>query len=522
MFARITVLVLFIALLCAPFLFEPEREPPPSDARELIIITPHNEQIRTEFARAFDIWHQAHYGERVNVIYNVPGGTSEIRAMLIAQFEAAIKAGNEPGGNADLVFGGGTYEHDFKLKPGVTVKQDGASVDVSISVPVDFDDAWLSAVYGENMIGGVHLYDPDHHWFGTALSGFGIVYNRDALEQVGVDEPVYWSDLCDPKLRGWLALVNPAQSGSVTTALQAILDRRGWQQGWRILRRAAANGRYFSASSLKPPVDVSRGDAAMGICIDFYGRYEAQAVKEAGDPDRVGYVDPPGVSTIDPDPISMLRNAPHPELAKRFIEFCLTADAQSLWQFSAEDAGADGLGPHRFELRRMPVLRSMYAEHFDRMIDQVNPFDLATAVENQNTSIRSFIDIVFAGMAMDSHEHLKEAWNAIVEHPAYPETGGIVTAADVDDPTLKRMLELFDTMPGVEGPDGGMYSLAGTEHLRTVRYGWLKREWADANLWSAEANPKDVLRRSFAHFFRDQYTEIVDLAEGCGNIPPDA
>lgn len=512
--SRIAVLVCFFALLGVPFLFRPSQPPPPADARRLIIITPHNEQIRWEFARAFDEWHYDNYGERVNVIYSVPGGTTEIRRMLVAQFSAAAEAGREPGGDADLVFGGGSYEHTL-LKRGVRVFVNGEHRDVPISTPVDFDDRWLYEIYGPNVIGDTQLYDPDKHWFGTALSGFGIVYNRDVLRNRGLPEPTHWEQLCDPALRGWVALVNPGQSGSITTAFDTILQRRGWEHGWRVLRRAAANARYFSASALKPPTDVSQGNAAMGICIDFYGRYQAQALVAAGRADRVGYVDPPGATTIDPDPISMLRNAPHPEVARRFIQFCLTEQAQALWQFHVDDGHADGLGPRRFELRRLPVLRSVYEKHMQRMVDEVNAFDLAAPLDDPHPDFRSFVVVMFSAMAMDTHHDLVRAWDAIVSHPAYPTAsgaGGIVTADDVDDPQLVRMLELFDAMPTIAGLNGERFSLADRANLSTIRQGWLREGWAGSGLWNPESTPADEMRRQFGRFFRETYQEIEGLS----------
>jgi iron(III) transport system substrate-binding protein len=546
---RISILVAFVILLVMPLVLRPSREAPPADAKRLIIITPHNEQIRTEFACAFDAWHVKNFGERVEVLWNVPGGTSEIRKMLQAQFKSAIEAGREPGGDADLVFGGGSYEHNIQLKGGVQIDlrqlhrdelaliekqhadpqqrldamqaflvdrygerlESNFTITEPIITPVDFDDRWLREVYGENDIGGVRLYDPDLHWFGTALSGFGIMFNRDCLALLEIEAPTYWSDLCHPKLQGWIAGVNPGQSGSVTTAFQAILDRRGWARGWQILRRSAANARYFSGSSLKPPTDVSNGDAAMGICIDFYGRYQSHAIALAGDPDRLGYVDPPGVSTIDPDPISMLRNAPHPKLAKRFIEFCISPEGQSLWQFRTDDT-TDDLGPEQFELRRLPIIRSMYDRYADRMIDDVNPYVLAAEVENPNSNRRSFIALIYAAAAMDTHEDLRAAWEAITSHPAYPETASIVSSDEVSDSTLREMLRLFDAMPDVPGPDDSMYSMQTDEHLGTIKAGWLRGGWKDAGLWPAAANPRDVLRRQWTRFFRSNYCRIVQLA----------
>src|SRR5262245_27417117 len=124
---RIAIVLCLAALLGVPLLFRPSDAVPggPSgDAQTLIIITPHNEQIRYEFARAFDRWHSRTYGQRVKVVYNVPGGTTEIRRMLESQYTAALEQGREPGGDADLVFGGGTREHT-RLKEGVSTTRDG-------------------------------------------------------------------------------------------------------------------------------------------------------------------------------------------------------------------------------------------------------------------------------------------------------------------------------------------------------------------------------------------------------------
>jgi ABC-type Fe3+ transport system substrate-binding protein len=513
---RIAIVVSLVLLIGLPFVMRPEVAAEPANAARLIIITPHNEQIRTEFGRAFSAWHERQHGRPVSIAWSTPGGTSEIRKMLVSEYTAALvdqrrddDGSLRAGGNHDLMFGGGSYEHGV-LKQ--TISAPGIEETTTISVPVDFDPAWLSSVYGDNRVGDGVLYDPERHWFGTALSGFGIVYNREVLAELGVPEPVYWSDLADPALRGWIALVNPGQSGSITTAFDAILQQRGWERGWQILRRAAANARYFSASSPRAPIDVSLGDAAVGICIDFYGRYQSQAVKDAGGGDRVGYVDPPGVTMIDPDPISMLRGAPHADVARRFIEFCLTPEAQSLWQFRDDDPGEDGLGPARFELRRMPVLRSMYEPaYFDRFIDRANPFEIARPFAHPNRNIRSFVAPLFAGLAIENHEQLRHAWEAIVAHPAYPDTREIVTAADVDDPELAAMLGRFDAMPAVAGPGGTTYDLADPETLGAVKTGWLRSPgWRDEGLWPRDASPADVLRRDFVAFFREQYERIAD------------
>lgn len=500
-----------LVLIGIPLVLRADRESPADSANRVIIITPHNEQIRYEFGRGFARWHEKEYGEPATVIWSSPGGTSEIRKLLQSLYAEDLASDREPGGSFDLVFGGGSVEYEqFKKSDAVKIP---SGKTCSLTVAVDFPVAWLDRTYGDNEIGSSRLFDPEKKWFGTALSGFGIVFNRDALKETGAREPEVWLDLCQPRLFGWVALGNPAQSGSIQKSFDIVLQRHGWQEGWQVLRRAAGNARYFSASATKVPIDVSMGEAAAGVSIDFYGRYQSQSAYAAGRSDRVGYVDPPGLSAIDPDPIAMLRGAPNPVIAERFMRFCLSDEGQALWQFRPDSSAAAALGPHQFELRRLPIRRSLYASHFEQFVDRVNPFELAKPLE-ENRQYWRFIPIVFTAAAIENHPAMKAAWKAIIEHPAYPrDRDGIVSAADVEDSTLRRMLALFDAMP--EAPalmDGASeptaLSLADPTNLPKVT-----AAMQDRSLWHVQTTPEQALRRQFSRFFRDNYAEIVKLAE---------
>lgn len=501
--SHVAIVAAMAVLLGVPLITRERTPDVAAGARRLIIITPHNEQIRYEFGRAFSRWHERRFGQPVQVIWNAPGGTTEIRRTLVAQFTAALRSGQEPGGAADLVMGGGEFEY-ARFKQPISVTVGGEVRTTTITVPVDFSDEWLHDVYGENQIGSSRLFDPDKYWFGTALSSFGIVYNRDVLTSLGVSEPLYWRDLCDPALLGWVSVGNPANSGSITKSFDTILQRHGWHEGWMIIRRLAANARSFTAQSLSVPTEVSHGEAAMGVCIDFLGRFEAQAMRETGSGNRVGYVDPPGVSAIDPDPIAMLRGAPDPELARRFIEFTLSEEGQALWQFPA--GSSDALGPERYELRRLPILRSMYDRHFGRFIDHVDPYTLAAPID-ANPDYWSLIAPVFSAMAVDNHEWLQRAWRAIATHPAYPRGAqGLIDADLVTDAHLREMLQLFDAMPEAMAEGGERVPLADDTNLGTVVRAWKKPE-----LWPTEAEPAQQMRVEMTRFFRAQYEKIVEL-----------
>ena len=520
-YLRYSPIVVLILLLVAPFVLGGGENRVDLDAPEVIIISPHNEQIRSEFSRAFARWHQEKFGSPARVTWSTPGGTTEIRKLLDDEYESSLRQGLPVGGNADLVWGGGSYDFGELAKP-ITVTVNGEEKTTTILAPLDFTPEQLEAIYGDGWIAGDPLYNADGYWFGTALSSFGIVYNRDVLRMLDLPEPTGWASLAVPGYREAITLVNPGMSGSVATAFMALLERRGWVDGWQILRRMSGNARAFAGSSTKGPLDVAEGSAAAAVCIDFYGRYEAQRTRMASiasgadpnDPGRIGYMDPPGETKIDPDPIAMLRGAPNPELARRFIDFVLSVGGQSLWQFRVSESG---LGPREFELRRLPIRRQMYSEYLDRFVDQVNPWLIAKPVEKPNRAMRSFIAPLFQAMALDQPYMLDAAWRKIYEHPAYPaDATGVVTAADVDDPQLKKMLELFDAMPVVSGPDGARYDLADPESLATVKAGWLRGGWKNAEppLWPRESQPDQAMRRDAREFFRQNYREIVQIGDG--------
>lgn len=508
---------LLVVLAALPVVFADRGDRAPRAARRVIIYTPHNEQIRSEFGRAFRVWHERNFGEAVAVVWNTPGGTSEIRRVLDANAAAALREGRPIGGNADLVFGGGSYEYG-QLKREIVVGSGDARRSGRILAKPDLDPEWLAQTYGRNSIGDNTLYDPDGYWYGVALSGFGIVYNRDRLADLGLDEPTEWSELADARLAAGVTLVNPAQSGSVKTALEAIIQRLGWERGWQIIRRMSANARSVASSAPKVPLDVSAGDSVAGPCIDFYGRYQAQAIRDAGDPDRLGYVDPPGQTVIDPDPIALLANAPNKEIAERFIQFALSDEGQALWQFRAAEREAGELGPREFELRRMPVRRSFIERYGAEFIDQVDPFALASAVRDPDPHARSFIAPIFSAICADRRSELARAWRAIREHPAYPAPssgrGMMVTAADVSDPTLKAMLEAFDAMPVVRAPDGTLHDLATREGRAAVAAGYLAKNpaWAGTGLWLEGSSPADELRRTLGAAVTERYEEVVRLS----------
>lgn len=519
--ARWLIFIAFAAVLGVPFAVRPPEAVAPKGAERLVIITPHVEPIRVEFARAFNEWHRAKFNTPVVIDWRVPGGTSDIQKQLKAIYEGAIVSGQlTPAGELapgfgpmpfDLFFGGGSFEHS-EAKRGVKAVPPGAKepVTLSMSISAGFPQAQMDEWFGENALGSGFLYDPadptkgdpGQYWIGTAASGFGIVYNRPLLRQFGIDDPTKWESLCDPRLRGWVALADPRQSGSVATLYDSILNNYGWDRGWRTLRQMCANARSFTNSSPKVPLDVSQGEAAMGVAISHYGRFQAQMVMQPGETpetSRVGYIDPPGVVYVDADPVTLMRGGANPTVARRFIEFCLSDQGQALWQFHVRPGGKATVlnesdpatwGPSEFELRRMAVKKSLFEKYEERMVDRTNPFAIASKVKEKGW--RSSVAPMMGAFGIDTHQELITAWTALNR----AKDGG----ASPD--TIQKMEEKFYAMPLWTTAEGA--TLEFTEaNYKAIREDWKKAE-KDGRL------PR--IRADWIRFFRENYAAVVAMA----------
>lgn len=543
MVQKLGVLVAMLCVLSLPFVVrlsagEDGRRGPAADERaaKLIVVTPHVEQIRDEFGAAFGRWHKRVYGSEARIDWRTPGGTSDIMKQLEATAQAAVRDGKlgEDGmlaagaAGADVFFGGGSFEHGkMKEEKSEVVGGTGRKVTYRLGRPAGFEQARLDEWYGENKIGVQTIYDPAQYWLGTALSGFGIVYNRGVLSALALPEPKGFKDLTDPRYANMLALADGRQSGSITTTYESILNKYGWEQGWRILREMSANARYFAAAATRVPVDVGQGEAAAGLSIDFYGRGQAQfLLRDGQDPGegRVGYVDPEGAVYIDADPVSILNGAGSFELARRFVEFCLSEEAQALWQFRTpehaarvlaccaltagtepklkdeypRDAGGEAYGPRQYELRRMPVRRVMYEKYAEYMVDASNPFEIASDVKSRGW--RSAIPPLMASFGIDTAADVRAAWRVLNLARAAAAEGRLSPGV------VGEMEGLFYAMPRHTMRDGSVveFSEANFKAIRDDTARWRDPEHGKRSLIA------------YTTFFRESYRRVIAIGRENG------
>jgi len=477
------VLAALAIVVALPFALRKESAPALRADDTVVVITPHNEAIRSEFSRGFERWYRERTGRSVAVDWRVIGGTSEITRFLESEYKGAFQLHwtrtlgrpwsdtvqrsfdnprvaldpaidtpatddearaarrafltSDVGCGIDVFFGGGTF--DF-----IKQAEAGRLVDSGVfeRQPAWFTDAIIPAVHG-----GERFWSEDRMWIGAVLSSFGILYNRDSLRRLGLPhEPRDWRDLTDPRYLGEIALADPTKSSSIGKAFEMVIQREmqvrlrelgaerpgrpaaeveaqavseGWVRGMQVIQLAGANARYFTDTSQKPAIDVGQGDAAAGMCIDFYGRSQAGVVSQrerAAGTSRLGFITPPGGSVFSVDPIALMRGAPHRAVAQAFIEYVLTAEAQNLWNFRAGEPG----GPEIFSLRRLPVRRDSYAPALEkhRSDPETNPYGADnTFVYHGAWTGRLFTEMSFIVrvVCLDAHDELVDAWRAIID-----------------------------------------------------------------------------------------------------------
>ncbi len=331
---------------------------------ELVVISANNEDILNEFEWAFSLQHAVEHGQKVRFqTRDVSGGGSSIEKYLFNIFSRGDYHNNQSGGT-DVVWGGGDAMYP-RLARGI----DGRG---PLLEKLDLDPQTLASIPQTHA--GVTMYDPELRWAGSVISGFGFIYNRRLLDKCGIAAPATWDDLGDGRFAGLLQLADPTQSGSVASTYRMIALSGGeWPAGWHKLLDVLANAKQFNSSAGAAANAPVLGDSLVATCIDFYG---ISRVAEA--PDELVYVSPQGGTAYTPDPIGVLRDPPHPELAQQFVRFVLSPRGQALW---ALPVGAEG-GPMRSNLSRTPIRRDVFTTYHGKLLPSITD-----AFERQAISI---------------------------------------------------------------------------------------------------------------------------------------
>lgn len=360
-----------------------------AEPARVVIITPHNEAIRHEFGRAFSAWYQKEFSQPAEVEWRDMGGTSA--SLRFVQSEFASKAN---GIGIDLFFGGGLEPFLFLADKGLVERHDPPA-QVMDAIP--------------RQVAGVELYDPDHRWFGAAISSFGILQNVRVQRLAGLPRVDRWEELGQTNLIGWVAVGDPRNSGTMTVMFEAFLQAYGWDKGWQIIHRIGGNVREFDRVSASTARSTALGQTAYGFAIDFYGFTQIAALGRT----NLTFVPPEDFTAINPDGIAMLKGAPDRVAAGRFMDFVLGEPGQKLWFLPRGSPG----GPRENSIERMSIRPDFYERFAAESNIQFSPFKLKETFIYDAALGRDRREVVAAlvgALLVDTHDELQKTWRALV------------------------------------------------------------------------------------------------------------
>ena len=254
----------------------------PGEEERLVIYTSHKEEVWWPIIKEFEartgIWVQVE-----------TGGTNELLSRIEEEKDSPV---------ADVMFGGG-------------VESLAACGDLF----QPYKASGIEAVLPEYL-------SPDSLY--TPFSALPIVMVRNN-RLVEPDQLKAFSDLFRQEFRGRIAFADPQSSASSYTALVTMQQALGEEDTDRFLESFAAqlDGKQLSSSG-EVLTATAEGRFAVGVTL------EETALKQVSDGGALSLVYPEDGTSAVPDGSAVVKNAPHAANARRFLDFTLDPDVQTL------------------------------------------------------------------------------------------------------------------------------------------------------------------------------------------------
>lgn len=194
------------------------------------------------------------------------------------------------------------------------------------------------------------LKDPQGRWFTVHYGAIAFIVNTDALGNTPV--PKSWADLLKPEYKGKIGFLDPTSAAvGYSVAVAANLAMGGtldnWDPGFAYFKKLEAQGVQHPKQTAT--AQVIKGEIPILIDADFNG-YRPK-IKD-GAPLQV--VIPAEGSLKIPYVIGLVKNAPHPDAAKKLLDFVLSDEGQKIWAAGFVQPIRPGLIPPEIAAQMLP------------------------------------------------------------------------------------------------------------------------------------------------------------------------
>ncbi len=218
--------------------------------------------------------------------------------------------------------------------------------------------------------------DSEHKWTGLAARARVIIVNTKRIQ--GLDFPAHLDAFTDPVWRGQAAIANPhfGTTGTHFTALYSLWGKKRFNLWLNALKN---NQVAILPGNAQVKNKVSTGEYAFGLT----DTDDALAALAEGAPVKIIFPDQEHLikekndlgTFLIPNTIAMIKNAPHPEAARVFIDFLLAPQTEAL--LAAGPGGQIPLSPNVqgpanlppiSELKLTPVDYPLLAQNLEAML----------------------------------------------------------------------------------------------------------------------------------------------------------
>jgi iron(III) transport system substrate-binding protein len=162
----------------------------------------------------------------------------------------------------------------------------------------------------------------DRVWSPFTTMPYVIMYNKKLVSEA--EKPKSWKDVLDPKWKGKVAYADASKSGSSYTLLVAWLSIYGKNEtGWKFVEDLLRQCKVLPKSSMTYQ-GVANGEYPIGLTFE----QAAFDYLKGGAP--IGLIYPSEGTAITLDGSAVIKNAPHPNAAKLFLDWTVSKEMQQL------------------------------------------------------------------------------------------------------------------------------------------------------------------------------------------------
>ncbi len=210
--------------------------------------------------------------------------------------------------------------------------------------------------------------DPQGFWTGFAARIRVILAHRPS---VGQDRPTSLEDLGDPRWKGRAALARPL-FGTTLTHLVCFSQSQGPQALEALLQTVQRNQVQILDGNSMVKDRVARGEVAWG----YTDSDDANVAVLSGAPVEMVVPDQDGPGTlVIPNTVAMLKGCPHPEEARRLLDYLLSVEVEEKLALSDSlqiplhpEARATPATPRLERIRGLRVDPDLTAERFGAVL----------------------------------------------------------------------------------------------------------------------------------------------------------